>query len=114
MDQVIGRGHFCKTSSDRAIVVGSSETCRIPLVRNMLRNRRYYLDHLEHLLDTDFSPDAVGAQIGRLPRRGDLPLCRMRYDSARQQRTGCTLVARVAPRSPEPSKRSLSGSEHPE
>lgn len=46
---------------------GSSETSRIPLVQNMLRNRdllRYYLDHLEHLLDTDFSPDAVGAQIG--------------------------------------------------
>jgi len=43
------------------------ETSRIPLVQNMLRNRdflRYYLDHLEHLLDTDFSPDAIGAQIG--------------------------------------------------
>jgi hypothetical protein len=43
------------------------ETSRIPLVQNILRNRefvRYYLDHLEHLLDTDFNPDAVAAQIG--------------------------------------------------
>jgi CotH kinase protein len=40
---------------------------RIPLVTNLLRNpqfRRYYLDHLEHLLDTIFSPAAVDAVIG--------------------------------------------------
>jgi len=40
---------------------------RIPLVQNLLRNRdflRYYLDHLEHLLDTDFNPAAIAAAIG--------------------------------------------------
>jgi hypothetical protein len=42
-------------------------TSRIPLVQNLLRNRdflRYYLDHLEHLLDTDFNPAAIAAAIG--------------------------------------------------
>lgn len=46
---------------------GQGRTSRIPLVQNVLRNRdflRYYLDHLEHLLDTDFNPDAISAQIG--------------------------------------------------
>jgi hypothetical protein len=36
-------------------------------VQNLLRNRellRYYLDHLEHLLDTWFNPNAVVARIG--------------------------------------------------
>jgi hypothetical protein len=40
---------------------------RIPLVQNLLRNRdflRYYLDHLEHLLDTDFNPAAIDGAIG--------------------------------------------------
>jgi CotH kinase protein len=40
---------------------------RIPLVQHLLRNRdflRYYLDHLEHLLDTDFNPAATAAAIG--------------------------------------------------
>jgi hypothetical protein len=40
---------------------------RIPLVQNLLRNRdflRYYLDHLEYLLDTDFNPDVISAKIG--------------------------------------------------
>jgi hypothetical protein len=44
-----------------------SAKSRIPLVSNLLRNTdfvRYYLDHLEHLLDTDFSPEAITAQIG--------------------------------------------------
>ena len=39
----------------------------IPLVRNLLRNhdyRQYYLDYLEHMLDTEFNPEAVAAQIG--------------------------------------------------
>ncbi len=34
-------------------------TSRIPLVQNLLRNRgyrQYYLDYLEHLLDTEFNP----------------------------------------------------------
>jgi hypothetical protein len=42
-------------------------TSRIPLVQNTLRNPdllRYYLDHIEHLLDTDFHPDTVTALIG--------------------------------------------------
>jgi hypothetical protein len=42
-------------------------TSRIALVQNLLQNRellRYYLDHLEHLLDTWFNPDAVAADIG--------------------------------------------------
>jgi hypothetical protein len=40
---------------------------RIPLVTNLLANtafRRYYLDHLEHLLDTVFSTSAIDAVLG--------------------------------------------------
>jgi hypothetical protein len=40
---------------------------KIPLVRNLLRNRdyrQYYLDYLEHMLDTEFNPSAIAAQIG--------------------------------------------------
>ena len=36
-------------------------------MQNLLRNRdllRYYLDHLEHLLDSDFNPAAIAAAIG--------------------------------------------------
>ena len=39
----------------------------IPLVRNLLRNhdyRQYYLDYMEHMLDTEFNPRAIAAQIG--------------------------------------------------
>ena len=39
----------------------------IPLVTHLLRNHdlcQYYLDHLEHLLDTDFSAGKVEPQIG--------------------------------------------------
>jgi CotH kinase protein len=45
---------------------------KIPLVRNLLRNhdyRQYYLDYLEHMLDTEFNPKAIAAQIG--PRSED-------------------------------------------
>ncbi len=41
-------------------------TSRIPLVQNLLRNRdyrQYYLDYLEHLLDTQFNPGAFGKLI---------------------------------------------------
>jgi hypothetical protein len=41
-------------------------TSRIPLVQNLLRNRgyrQYYLDYLEHLLDTEFNPDTFSQQI---------------------------------------------------
>ena len=44
----------------------------IPLVRNLLRNRdyrQYYLDYMEHMLDTEFNPRAITAQIG--PRSED-------------------------------------------
>jgi hypothetical protein len=44
-----------------------SRTSRIPLVQNLLRNRdflQYYLDHLEHLLDTTFTPEAISAASG--------------------------------------------------
>jgi hypothetical protein len=42
-------------------------TSRIPLVANLLRNPdlvRYYLDHVEYLLDTDVNPEAITAAIG--------------------------------------------------
>ena len=42
-------------------------TSRIPLVQNLLRNhdyRQYYLDYMEHMLDTEFNPRAIAAQIG--------------------------------------------------
>jgi CotH kinase protein len=45
----------------------SAGRSRIPLVTNLLANtelRRYYLDHLEHLLDTVFTVEAVDAVIG--------------------------------------------------
>ncbi len=42
-------------------------TSRIPLVQNLLRNhdyRQYYLDYMEHMLDTEFNPRAIATQIG--------------------------------------------------
>jgi len=45
---------------------------KIPLVRNLLRNhdyRQYYLDYLEHVLDTEFNPRTITARIG--PRSED-------------------------------------------
>ena len=42
-------------------------TSRIPLVQNLLRNhdyRQYYLDHVAHMLDTEFTPEAIAAKIG--------------------------------------------------
>jgi hypothetical protein len=46
---------------------GGKHTSDIPLVQNVLRNHdfcQYYLDHLEHLLETVFDPDQIAAQIG--------------------------------------------------
>ena len=46
---------------------GDHATSRIPLVQNLLRNhdyRQYYLDYLEHLIDTEFNPDSIAARIG--------------------------------------------------
>jgi CotH protein len=46
----------------------SDKTSHIPLVQNLLRNHdfcQYYLDHLEHLLDSTFSYDSVMALIGK-------------------------------------------------
>jgi hypothetical protein len=40
---------------------------RIPLVQNLLANHdlaQYYLDHIEYLLDTDFTPAAIPARMG--------------------------------------------------
>ena len=48
-------------------------TSRIPLVQNLLRNRayrQYYLDHLEHLLETEFNPRAIAALIDAGPGGG--------------------------------------------
>jgi hypothetical protein len=42
-------------------------TSHIPLVQNLLRNRdyrQYYLDYIEYMLDTEFNPRAIAAQIG--------------------------------------------------
>lgn len=39
----------------------------IPLVTNLLLNReyrKYYIDHIEYLLDTEFNPKAIAAEIG--------------------------------------------------
>ena len=41
---------------------------RIPLVQHLLSNHdylQYYIDHVEYLLDTSFSPKIIAAQIGR-------------------------------------------------
>jgi hypothetical protein len=41
---------------------------QIPLVQNLLRNRhylQYYLDHMEYVLDTMFTPKKIAAQIGQ-------------------------------------------------
>jgi CotH kinase protein len=41
---------------------------RIPLVQNLLSNHdylQYYVDHIEYLLDTRFSPRIITAEIGR-------------------------------------------------
>ena len=53
---------------------------RIPLVRNLLRNRdyrQYYLDYLELMLDTEFNPKAIATQIG--PRSEDGLWYRVRH-----------------------------------
>jgi hypothetical protein len=52
---------------------GSDRLSRIPLVQNLFANHhflQYYLDHLEFLLDTRFTPDAIGARLG-VTGRGD-------------------------------------------
>ena len=41
---------------------------RVPLVQNLLSNRdylQYYMDHMEYVLDTMFSPKKIAAQIGQ-------------------------------------------------
>ena len=51
---------------------GNGGTSPLPLVQNLLRHRelrRYYLDHVEHLLDTVFTPAAIDAVLG--PDGGD-------------------------------------------
>jgi hypothetical protein len=49
-----------------------ARTTETPLVQNLLKNpdlRRYYLDHLEHLLDTHYNPDSIAEDVGS-DRRG--------------------------------------------
>lgn len=46
---------------------GHGGRSHLPLIANLLQNtgfRRYYLDHLEHLLDTEFNPTAIDTRIG--------------------------------------------------
>jgi hypothetical protein len=46
---------------------GHGGRSQLPLITNLLRHtgfRRYYLDHLEHLLDTSFNRPAIDAMIG--------------------------------------------------
>lgn len=48
-------------------------TSRIPLVQNILANHdfaQYYLDHLEYLLDTAFTPAAVAERMGTADGNG--------------------------------------------
>lgn len=43
------------------------QTSRIPLVQNLLVHHefvQYYLDHIEHLLSTEFTPAAIAARMG--------------------------------------------------
>ncbi|MFF5290369.1 CotH kinase family protein [Paractinoplanes globisporus] len=58
-------------ASTMAYHQGKGES-RIPLVQNLLANHdfaQYYLDHVEHLLDTDFTPAALSARMAELWQR---------------------------------------------
>jgi hypothetical protein len=49
------------------------KSSHIPLVQNLLRNhdyRQYYLDYLEHMLDTEFNPGAIATRIGTKSEAG--------------------------------------------
>jgi len=61
LDWASSTANYCKK------VGYPGRTSPTPLVQNLLRNgdfRRYYLDHLEHLLDTEFNPEAISAAVG--------------------------------------------------
>jgi hypothetical protein len=74
-DNCFGIDYFDTRWQDTDLLDWPSNTTRywnnrgrssIPLVQNLLNNhdyRQYYLDSVEHLLDTEFSPDAVAARI---------------------------------------------------
>lgn len=74
-DNCLGIDYFDTRWQDTDLLDWPSNTTRystshkrssIPLVQNLLSNhdcRQYYLDSLEHLLDTEFSPDAIAEQI---------------------------------------------------
>jgi len=54
-------------SNTRNYYKGKS-TAMIPLVQNLLRHdafKQYYLDHLEHMLDHLFNPDAIDSLMGQ-------------------------------------------------
>ncbi len=61
VDWAANTRNYCKQTH------APGETSRIPLVQNVLRNHdfcQYYLDHLEHLLETVFDPDKIAAKLG--------------------------------------------------
>jgi hypothetical protein len=61
LDWASNTANYCKK------VGYPARTSPTPLVQNLLRNpdfRRYYLDHLEHLLDTEVNPEAMSAAVG--------------------------------------------------
>ena len=74
-DNCLGIDYFETRWQDTDLLDWPSNTTRywnnrgcssIPLVQNLLGNhdyRQYYLDSVEHLLDTEFSPDTVAARI---------------------------------------------------
>jgi CotH kinase protein len=74
-DNCLGIDYFDTRWQDTDLLDWPSNTTRysnrrkrssIPLVQNLLSNhdyRQYYLDSVEHLLDTEFNPDAVAALI---------------------------------------------------
>jgi hypothetical protein len=74
-DNCLGIDYFNTRWQDTDLLDWPSNTTRysnshkrssIPLVQNLFSNhdyRQYYLDSVEHLLDTEFNPDAVAAHI---------------------------------------------------
>jgi CotH kinase protein len=74
-DNCLGIDYFDTRWQDTDLLDWPSNTMRysnnhkrssIPLVQNLFSNhdyRQYYLNSVEHLLDTEFNPDAVAAQI---------------------------------------------------
>jgi hypothetical protein len=48
---------------------GGHKQAQLPMLSNLLKNdvfKQYYLDHLEHMLDTELHPDRVAKKVGSL------------------------------------------------